>query len=171
MAAERDSMSEVRVTGGCQCGAVRYALHAKPQKAMICYCRMCQKQFGNFFASFASVERTDFEVTRGKLGRWKSSDIGIRTFCADCGTPMGWDSLDPARTNTWVSIGSLDDPAAVKPLSAWGAESRMPWMDAIMALPVGFTGGGDSTSAYRDADRIHPRTHPDHDTSQWPPAS
>lgn len=162
-------MGEVRVTGGCQCGAVRYALHAEPTYPMICYCRMCQKQFGNVFGAFVSVQRKDFELTRGTLGRWKSSDIGVRTFCADCGTPMGWDSLDPVKTNTWVSLGSLDDVEAVKPVAAWGSEGRVSWIDAVMALPVGPTGGGDATADYRDADRIHPRTHPDHDTAEWPP--
>ena len=29
--------------------------------------------------------------------------------------------------------------------------------------------GGDATPDYRNADRIHPRTHPDHDTTVWPP--
>ena len=39
-------MSEQRkpvLTGGCQCGAVRYALYAAPDRAGICHCRMCQK--------------------------------------------------------------------------------------------------------------------------------
>jgi hypothetical protein len=132
---------------------------------------MCQKQFGNIFGAFAAVERKDFEVTRGKLGRFQSSDIGVRTFCADCGTPMGWDSLDPARTNTWVSLGSLDDVEAVRPLAQWGAEARPSWTDEVFALPVGMTGGGDASADYRAASRIHPRTHPDHDTETWPPSA
>lgn len=159
----------VRVTGGCQCGAVRYALHATPRSPMICYCRMCQKQFGNIFGAFATVERSEFELTRGRLARFQSSDIGVRTFCADCGTPMGWDSLDPAKTNTWVSLGSLDDLESVKPVAQWGAESRPSWVDEVIALPVGRTGGGDASPDYREAARIHPRTHPDHDTAVWPP--
>ena len=43
-------MSEFRLTGGCQCGAVRYALLEEPTGAHICHCRMCQKAFGSFFA-------------------------------------------------------------------------------------------------------------------------
>ena len=39
------------MTGGCQCGAVRYALMSEPTHASICHCRMCQKAFGNYFAS------------------------------------------------------------------------------------------------------------------------
>jgi hypothetical protein len=37
-------MSESRtpaLTGGCQCGAVRYALYAVPPEPSICHCRMC----------------------------------------------------------------------------------------------------------------------------------
>jgi hypothetical protein len=29
------------LTGGCQCGAVCYALYAKPDRVGICHCRMC----------------------------------------------------------------------------------------------------------------------------------
>ena len=43
------------MTGGCQCGAVRYALMAEPTHASICHCRMCQKAFGNYIAPLAGV--------------------------------------------------------------------------------------------------------------------
>jgi hypothetical protein len=29
------------MTGGCQCGAVRYALYSVPSEPSICHCRMC----------------------------------------------------------------------------------------------------------------------------------
>ncbi len=48
-------------TGGCQCGAVRYELLEKPTGAHLCHCRMCQKQFGGFYAALASVPKTKFK--------------------------------------------------------------------------------------------------------------
>ena len=37
-----------KVTGGCQCGAVRYAASGTLDNAHICHCRMCQKAVGNY---------------------------------------------------------------------------------------------------------------------------
>ena len=47
------------ITGGCQCGAVRYALKSEPTDSSICHCRMCQKAFGNYFAPLTGVPRAD----------------------------------------------------------------------------------------------------------------
>lgn len=46
---------EMSVTGGCQCGAVRYRADAMLD---ICYCRMCQKAMGNLFALLLLLRRT-----------------------------------------------------------------------------------------------------------------
>jgi hypothetical protein len=45
----------VLLTGGRQCGAVRYALSALPEDAHFCHCRMCQKAVGGPFAALAGV--------------------------------------------------------------------------------------------------------------------
>ncbi|MCE3250927.1 MAG: hypothetical protein K0R41_4752, partial [Geminicoccaceae bacterium] len=39
------------LTGGCQCGRVRYALYGEPMSADLCHCRMCQRALGNLFGS------------------------------------------------------------------------------------------------------------------------
>ena len=118
-------MSDIRITGGCQCGAVRYALHGEPTKPRICHCRMCQKHAGSYFGAFANVDMKDFELTRGKLGLFRSSGDGDRTFCRDCGTPLGYLHISGDRVA--VMIGSLDDPAAIRPTAQYGIEARMPW--------------------------------------------
>jgi len=47
------------LTGGCQCGAIRFAVKAAPVKVSICHCRMCQKASGAPFASFADIDRAE----------------------------------------------------------------------------------------------------------------
>lgn len=75
------------LTGGCQCGAVRFAVSAPPNRISICHCRMYPKATGAPFASFADIEQTDFTWTRGKPAAFQSSSMAERDFCAACGTP------------------------------------------------------------------------------------
>lgn len=154
-------------TGGCQCGAVRYALYAEPANASICHCRMCQKAFGSFFAPLAGVSGSDFAVTRGTLAIFKSSEAVERGFCKDCGTPLTFryvtQNAEPSSEGVVneidVSIGSLDEPARVKPRKQYGIESRMPWFAALHDLSGAAT--DDTTSAetlqlIANSNRQHP---------------
>jgi hypothetical protein len=157
-------MSE-RITGGCQCGAVRYALNEAPSGPHICHCRMCQKAFGSFFAPLTGVPTTAFVLTRGALSLFKSSDQAERGFCRDCGTPLTFRPVDRPRMS--VSIGSLDEPEKFPPRNQYGIEGRLAWFAALATLP------GDQTSE-EDAPELTGRIaasnhqHPDHDTETWP---
>jgi hypothetical protein len=158
-------MSERR-TGGCQCGAVRYALSGKLGRPSICHCRMCQKAFGSFFAPLVGVKLTGFEVTRGEIATFRSSELVERGFCRDCGTPLTVRDRDGDRID--VSLGSLDDPAALKPAIQFGVESRLPWFAELAELPVRTTVEGGKAERLRVIERTN-RQHPDHDTQAWPP--
>ena len=59
-----------------------------------------------------------------------------------------------------MTIGSLDDPAAVAPAIQYGVESRLPWLDGLFALPA------QETSEWLnvDAAALGNRQHPDFDT-------
>ncbi len=76
------------LTGGCQCGALRYALYAQPEGTHLCHCRMCQKAVGGPFAALAPVRTADFAWTRGTPRTFESSSIALRDHCPDCGTPL-----------------------------------------------------------------------------------
>jgi hypothetical protein len=157
----------VRITGGCQCGAVRYALTEQPTNPHICHCRMCQKAFGSFFAPLTGVPMTSFEMTRGEMAIFKSSDLVERGFCRDCGTPLSFRFLDSGRIS--VSIGSLDEPARIEPKLQCGNEARMPWFDKLPGLTgIGTTTESDDPNGTA-AIAASNHQHPDHDTSVWPP--
>jgi hypothetical protein len=155
-----------RITGGCQCGAVRYALKEAPSSPHICHCRMCQKAFGSFFAPLTGVPIAAFEVTRGTLAVFKSSDQVERGFCRDCGTPLTFGYVD--RRRIAVSIGSLDEPENIAPRFQCGIESRLSWFGTLASLP------GDLTTEQDDPElsakiAASNHQHPDHDTTVWPP--
>jgi len=152
-------------TGGCQCGAVRYALLAEPADPHICHCRMCQKAFGSFFAPLTGVAQTDFALMRGALAIFRSSDLAERGFCANCGTPLTFHYVDSPRIA--VAIGSLDHPELVPPRMQYGTEARMPWFPET-GLSSATTEDDMAPERYA-AIRSSNHQHPDHDTDAWPP--
>jgi hypothetical protein len=120
------------LTGGCQCGAVRYALYAEPE-ADICHCTMCQKAVGNLFMAVAGVPQRELAWTKGEPALFKSSSAAERGFCRDCGTALTFRYL--AKDRISVTLGSLDEPARAKPTRQHGIESRVPWWRELFDLP------------------------------------
>src|SRR5579871_5453960 len=102
------------LTGGCQCGAVRYALYVRPARAGICHCRMCQKAVGGPFFAWAESADTDIAWTRGSPAQFASSSAADRGFCRQCGTPLTF-RYQKKPHHIDVTIASLDDPSAVRP--------------------------------------------------------
>jgi hypothetical protein len=158
-------MSEPRkpvLTGGCQCGAVRYALYNPPERAGICHCRMCQKAVGGPFSTWANVPIENFAWTRGSPGTFRSSSAGERGFCPRCGTPLYFAYVKRLESIS-VSIGSLDTPGAVQLSQVEGVESQLANFDpAVLGrLQAHTTSEGNSPE---DLARIVNHQHPDHDT-------
>jgi len=159
------------MTGGCQCGAVRYAVYAEPYGHHICHCRMCQKAAGNLFAALVNVKIDDFELTRGEIATFNSSRDVARGFCATCGTPLTL--LDDGSDHFNVTIGSFDDPAGLKPEIQIGIEARMPWFAELAGLPESTTDAAAADYDFQEELAVIAATnrqHPDHDTQTWPPA-
>jgi hypothetical protein len=159
-------MTDVRLTGGCQCGAIRYVVTKQPERPCICHCRMCQKAGGNAFGIFAGVETRFFELTRGTPASFRTSDEADRLFCSNCGTQLAWKALG----RDWISmtIGSFDNPVALKPIRHYGEEGRLPWIDEVVAARGAPTGIGARPGYAEDIEKTN-HQHPDHDTDTWTP--
>ena len=150
--------SKPALTGGCQCGAIRFALSAAPTRVSICHCRMCQKASGAPFASFADIERENFTWTRGEPAAFRSSSTAERDFCRDCGTPLSFRRIDGPRIE--IMTGAFDRPDRVIPTQQFGTESRLGWVVGVANLPSQTTlqnYGPDTIGA------IVSNQHPDHD--------
>jgi hypothetical protein len=146
------------LTGGCQCGAVRYRVAATPTGASICHCRMCQKATGSPYGAYAPMAREALVWTRGALKVFRSSEIAERGFCADCGTPLTYRNVTSERIS--VTLCSLDDPNAVAPEYQLDAANAVAWVSDCLTTPN--TQIDDWLKTKNIAD-IGSRQHPDQD--------
>ena len=151
-------MSDSILTGGCQCGAVRFAAKAPLGRASICHCRMCQKAFGSFFGPLVSTG-AEFSWTRGAPRYFQSSNRARRGFCADCGTPL---SFEPDDGPPEIAIGAFDDPAALAPTIQHDLPARMPWFEDLAGLPVRAEDEAEAAAGYYASIVSYQR--PDHET-------
>ncbi len=149
--------AQVELTGGWQCGAVRYRLTARPTGESVCHCRMCQKASGGPFMAFAGVRAAELVWTGGTPKLFASSAIAERGFCGDCGTPLSYRIHERDRVS--VTIGSLDRPSDVTPRMQYGLESKVAWLDSVPTLPE-----RDIVDFLGSAVHVGSRQHPDHDT-------
>jgi hypothetical protein len=124
---------------------------------------MCQKAAGNYFLPLAAAARTGFMITRGKPRWFRSSDLVRRGFCSACGTPLFYDMPEADFIN--ITLGSLDEPASVRPVAQSNLDRKMPWFHLLDALPPE-PAGVNSERGRTILQSNH--QHPDHDTETWP---
>ena len=116
------------MTGGCQCGQVRYTVQADPAEAYLCHCKMCQRATGGVAAAFVSVQQADV-AWQGEPDWYDSSPFAQRPFCAKCGTPLGF-RFREGSAKMDLTVGSFDDPSPFRPKHHFGAESlHEAWID------------------------------------------
>jgi len=141
------------LSGGCQCGAVRFRVEGELGRASICWCRMCQKAFAGPFGALVTVNVADLTWTRGERSTFQSSDSIRRGFCAACGTPL---TFEYSAEKIDLAVFAFDDPSAVEPVVQLATESRPTWTEHLVDMPVrppiGPTGP------------VVSRQHPDRDT-------
>lgn len=119
--------------GGCLCSKVRYEARPTHRDGYYCHCRMCQLAFGNTRAAFINLRKDEVRWTTREPAYYASSKFARRGFCERCGTPLSFEYL--ASQHMDLSVGSLDDPAAVTPVSHFAIESRIASWHAEDGLP------------------------------------
>ena len=130
------------LAGGCQCGAVRYAIAEAPIALYACHCTECQRQSSSAFGMSMPVPRSGFSVTRGEPTLWQRGGESGRVvrcaFCPTCGTRLfHMPERNPAIVN--VKPGTLDDTRWLAPVGHLWTRSRQRWV-AVPEDAVRFEG-------------------------------
>jgi hypothetical protein len=104
-------MSQV-ITGGCQCGGVRYEVRGKLRDVIACHCVQCRRTSGHFVAATA-CRRRSFTFVKSDALKWYVAVPGYRRgFCCECGSSLFFEEEGGERIS--IAAGSLDRPLGLK---------------------------------------------------------
>lgn len=104
------------MTGGCNCGAVRYEVSEPLVSASYCHCARCQRRTGTAAAANGRVAHGSFRIISGEdqLRAWKPDTGFEKWFCGECGSALFSRSpSDPGEVG--VRLGTLDTDPGIRP--------------------------------------------------------
>ena len=109
------------LTGGCNCGAVRFEITEPLFGARYCHCTRCQRRTGTAASAQARIDGRTFRLLRGSdlVKAWRHPDGGFeKCFCGECGAHLfSRNPDDPAEMS--VRMGAFDGDPGVRP--SWRA--------------------------------------------------
>lgn len=122
------------LTGGCQCGLIRYRIGGAPKRHSLCQCRDCQRSAGAPIVGWIMADDADVTID-GVPASYNSSGDVQRQFCPRCGTGLFYrsESLFPGAID--IASSTLDDIDAIAPSEIIQTADAPRWFDAIAALP------------------------------------
>lgn len=121
----------MKITGGCNCGNIRYALDGEPIRIGLCHCETCRKETGSAFSYFGIWSRDKASIT-GDANSWKSK-AGSRHFCANCGSSV-FNSED-SSPEIEIKLGTLDlPPSPLYPAYELWTIRREHWLSPLPGI-------------------------------------
>lgn len=116
------------LTGGCQCGKIRYRLNARPLVFYLCHCKECQRHTSSAFGQSLHFERSALDVDESLAVFRRTSDAGaVREgwFCPDCGVRIWHGTKQSPEIN--IKAGTLDDTSWLVPAGHIWTRSMQPF--------------------------------------------
>ena len=117
------------LTGGCNCGAIRYEVTEPLVRASYCHCKRCQRRSGAAASAQAHPASGSFRITSGteRLRAWKPPDGGgEKWFCGECGSALfGFNPNHPESIG--IRMGTFDDDPGIRPSVRQFVAFAAPW--------------------------------------------
>jgi hypothetical protein len=122
------AMTGLPLTGGCNCGAVRYEVTEPLLIASYCHCKRCQRRSGAAASPSAHPAAGSFHIVEGedRLKCWKPNDGGEKWFCGDCGSSLF--ARNPSHADSiGIRMGAFDDDPGIRPSVRQFVAYAAPW--------------------------------------------
>jgi len=109
-------MTKFPLTGGCNCGAVRFEVAEPLVVASYCHCKRCQRRSGAAASANAHPAANSFRIVAGedRLRMWQPDGGGEKWFCGDCGSSLFGNNPshgDPIG----IRMGAFDADPGIRP--------------------------------------------------------
>src|SRR5262245_17803725 len=120
-------MAEAALTGGCNCGRVRFEVTAPLVGASYCHCKRCQRRTGSAASPNAHPAAGSFRIVAGedRLRVWRPDEGGEKWFCGDCGSALFG---RPAQAGPMaIRMGTFDGDPGVRPSVRQFVAYAAPW--------------------------------------------
>lgn len=121
-------------TGGCQCGAIRYAAEGEPLTHALCHCEDCRRSAGAPMVGWMMYPSNAIRIT-GTPTTYASSADGRRMFCPTCGTGLFYINAENLPGITDIQSATFDDPDAIPAQAHIQTADRIGWMEKAHELP------------------------------------
>lgn len=123
------------MTGGCHCGAIRYAVEGDALTHALCHCTDCRRHSGAPMVGWTMYPETSVKLTKGSPKIYRSSEHGRRHFCPDCGTGIFYFNAQVLPGIIDVQSATYDEPAAIPARIHIQVADRISWMKDAHKLP------------------------------------
>ena len=131
----RGGAIESQITGGCLCGAVRYAVSGPARPVTICHCGQCRRMHG-YLGAYSAATTDDLAIAHTDALAWyRSSDIASRGFCKTCGSALFWKPAHGRHVS--FSAGSIDQPSGLAIEQHIFTDDRADYEATDPGLPLG----------------------------------
>jgi hypothetical protein len=128
----------MKITGQCQCGAIRYEAEVDPAKVSACHCTDCQQFSGAPYRVSVRAPKESFRLLSGTPKIYvKTAESGnkrAQAFCADCGSAMYAGAI-PDADAYMLRVGSIDQRAQLSPKRQIWWRSALAWSQDLQHVP------------------------------------
>ena len=121
-------MTELPLTGGCLCGAVRFEVTESLVSAGYCHCTRCQRRTGTAASAQARIAPGSLRILSGDelIRAYEPPNGFAKHFCSACGSAL-WSRSREDPEIVSVRLGAFDGDPGIRPSARTFVAYAAPW--------------------------------------------
>jgi hypothetical protein len=121
-------VSQLPLTGGCLCGAVRFEVTEALVSSGYCHCTRCQRRTGTAASPGARIAPGSLRVLSGEehIKAYEPDEGFAKVFCSACGSAL-WSRSQEDPEVFSIRLGAFDHDPGIRPTYRQFVAYAAPW--------------------------------------------